>query len=117
AHPLPSADVRTGENIAATRYERSDVCVVPAAGVVGEAVLALALTDAWLEKFGGDSLHELRPNYEGYLTGLRRWYQVWRGRRDRPRGVGPVEARREFGALPGRRSWRCPAGSAYQATV
>jgi chorismate synthase len=72
AHPLPSADVRTGENIAATRYERSDVCVVPAAGVVGEAMLALALTDAWLEKFGGDSLHELRGNYAGFLVGLQR---------------------------------------------
>ena len=40
AHPLPSVDVRTGENVEATRYERSDVCVVPAAGVVGEAMLA-----------------------------------------------------------------------------
>jgi chorismate synthase len=72
AHPLPSADVRTGENIAATRYERSDVCVVPAAGVVGEAMLAITLTGAWLEKFGGDSMDEVRRNYEGYLATLRR---------------------------------------------
>jgi chorismate synthase len=72
AHPLPSADVRTGENIEATRYERSDVCVVPAAGVVGEAMLAVALTGAWLEKFGGDSLSEVRRNCEAYLATLRR---------------------------------------------
>lgn len=70
AHPLPSADVRTGENVEATRYERSDVCVVPAAGVVGEAMLAIALTDAWLEKFGGDSLTETRRNVETYLATL-----------------------------------------------
>ena len=72
AHPLPSVDVRTGEEIAVTRYERSDVCVVPAAGVVGEAMLALTLADAWLEKFGGDSLREMRANVEQYLASLRR---------------------------------------------
>jgi len=72
AHPLPSVDVRTGEDVAVTRYERSDVCVVPAAGVVGEAMLALALADAWLEKFGGDSLREMRANVEQYLASLRR---------------------------------------------
>lgn len=72
AHPLPSADVRTGENIDVTRYERSDVCVVPAAGVVGEAMLAITLTGAWLEKFGGDSMSEVRRNYEAYLATLRR---------------------------------------------
>ena len=72
AHPLPSADVRTGENVDVTRYERSDVCVVPAAGVVGEAMLAITLTGAWLEKFGGDSMSEVQRNYEGYLATLRR---------------------------------------------
>jgi chorismate synthase len=72
AHPLPSADARTGENIAETRYERSDVCVVPAAGVVGEAMLAIALTAAWMDKFGGDSLDEQRRNVGGYLATLRR---------------------------------------------
>ena len=51
-------------------YERSDVCVVPAAGVVAEAMVAIALADAWLEKFGGDSLAELRANVEGYLRTL-----------------------------------------------
>jgi chorismate synthase len=72
ARPLPSADVRTGENVEVTRYERSDVCVVPAAGVVGEAMLAITLTGAWLEKFGGDSMSEIRRNYEGYLATLSR---------------------------------------------
>jgi chorismate synthase len=72
AHPLPSVDVRTGENLDVTRYERSDVCVVPAAGVVGEAMLAIALADAWLEKFGGDSLPELRRNVAAYLATLSR---------------------------------------------
>lgn len=72
AHPLPSADVRTGENIDETRYERSDVCVVPAAGVVGEAMLAIALTGAWIEKFGGDSLAEMRRNHDAYLQTLAR---------------------------------------------
>jgi chorismate synthase len=72
AHPLPSADVRTGENVDATRYERSDVCVVPAAGVVGEAMLAISSAGAWLEKFGGDSMSEVRRNYEGYLATLHR---------------------------------------------
>ena len=61
-----------GENIEATRYERSDVCVVPAAGVVGEAMLAIALADAWQEKFGGDSLAEQRRNYAAYVATLAR---------------------------------------------
>ncbi|HEU5438651.1 MAG TPA: chorismate synthase [Ktedonobacterales bacterium] len=72
AHPLPSADVATGENVDVTRYERSDVCVVPAAGVVGEAMLAIALADAWIEKFAGDSLDEMRRNVAGYLATLTR---------------------------------------------
>ena len=66
AHPLPTVDIHTRENVAQGRYERSDVCVVPAAGVVGEAMLAIALTESWLEKFGGDSLAELRANVEAY---------------------------------------------------
>jgi chorismate synthase len=48
------------------------VCVVPAAGVVGEAMLAIALADAWIEKFGGDSFDEMRRNCEGYLATLKR---------------------------------------------
>jgi chorismate synthase len=72
AHPLPSADVATGENVDVSRYERSDVCVVPAAGVVGEAMLAISLADAWIEKFAGDSLDEMRRNVAGYLASLAR---------------------------------------------
>ena len=48
-------------------YERSDVCVVPAAGVIGEAMVALVLAQAFLDKFGGDSLKETRRNFDGYI--------------------------------------------------
>jgi chorismate synthase len=65
AHPLPSIDIATGENVDQSRYERSDVCVVPAAGVVGEAMMAIVLTEALLEKLGGDSLEEMKRNYQG----------------------------------------------------
>lgn len=67
AHPLPSVDLDTGEEVLA-HYERSDVCVVPAGGVVAEAMVAIVLADAWLEKFGGDTVDETRANYEHYLT-------------------------------------------------
>jgi chorismate synthase len=60
---LPSVDLATGENIDQSRYERSDVCVVPAAGVVGEAMMAIVLTEATLEKFGGDSMEEIIKHY------------------------------------------------------
>ncbi|MFL5385850.1 MAG: chorismate synthase [Longimicrobiaceae bacterium] len=63
--PLGTVDLRTGEPAEAVR-ERSDVCAVPAAGVVAEAMVALVLADALLEKAGGDSLAELRRNLEGY---------------------------------------------------
>jgi chorismate synthase len=46
---------------------------VPAAGVVGEAMMAIVLADAFLEKFGGDSLDEIRRNYDAYLDSLKRW--------------------------------------------
>ena len=65
--PLDSVDTRTGEPAKAV-LERSDVCAVPAAGIVGEAMMALVLADAWIEKFGGDSLAEMRSNVEGYLA-------------------------------------------------
>ncbi len=68
--PLGSVDFATREPVKAA-YERSDVCAVPAAGVVGEAMVALVLAAAALEKFGGDSLIELRRNYEGYCAQLR----------------------------------------------
>jgi len=68
--PLESVDLATREPALAA-YERSDVCVVPAAGVIGEAMVALALAQAFLEKFGGDSLGETRRNFEGYLEQVR----------------------------------------------
>ena len=69
---LPSIDVTTKEpNDAA--FERSDVCAVAAASVVGEAMLAFVLADALLEKFGGDSVAELRRNVVGYLDQIRRY--------------------------------------------
>lgn len=64
--PLESVDLATREPALAA-YERSDVCVVPAAGVIGEAMVAIVLTQAFLEKFGGDSLGETRRNFEGYM--------------------------------------------------
>ena len=67
ARPLPSADLRTGEAVETAHYERSDISVVPAAGVIGEAMVMLVLTDAILEKFGGDSLGEVRDNLHRYL--------------------------------------------------
>jgi chorismate synthase len=67
--PLRSVDLRTGEATPA-HVERSDTCAVPAAAVIGESLLALVLADAVLEKFGGDSVEELRRNAEGYLKSL-----------------------------------------------
>lgn len=64
--PLESVELETREPALAA-YERSDVCVVPAAGVVGEAMVALVLAGAVLEKFGGDSLRETKRNYDAYL--------------------------------------------------
>lgn len=63
--PLESVDLDTREPAKAA-YERSDVCVVPAAGVIGEAMVAIVLASAFLEKFGGDSLCETRRNFENY---------------------------------------------------
>ena len=63
--PLESVDLETREPSPAA-YERSDVAVVPAAGVIGEAMVALVLAQAFLEKFGGDSLRETKRNYAGY---------------------------------------------------
>src|SRR5215217_1537359 len=67
---LRTVDVQTGE-AAVAHHQRSDVCAVPAAGVVAEAMVALVLADAVLEKFGGDSVRETRRNVEGYLDTLR----------------------------------------------
>ena len=67
---LRTVDVATGEP-AVAHHQRSDVCAVPAAGVVAEAMVALVLADAVLEKFGGDSVGETRRNAESYLDTLR----------------------------------------------
>jgi chorismate synthase len=69
ANPLPSIDLRTGK-AANAHYERSDICVVPAAGVIAEAMLAIVLADACLEKFGGDNLEETLANYRNYLSNI-----------------------------------------------
>lgn len=66
---LATVDVTTGE-VAAAHHQRSDVCAVPAAGIVAEAMVALVLADAVAEKFGGDSVGETRRNVEGYLKNL-----------------------------------------------
>ena len=67
---LDTIDVKTGEAAKAIN-QRSDVCAVPAAGVVAEAMAALVLAEAVLEKFGGDSVTETKRNYESYLANLR----------------------------------------------
>jgi chorismate synthase len=64
--PLATVDVATGEAAAAVA-ERSDVTAVPAMGVIAEAMLAIVIADAMLEKFGGDSVRELQRNREAYL--------------------------------------------------
>jgi chorismate synthase len=67
--PLATVDVSTGEPATAIN-QRSDVCAVPAAAIVAEAMLALVLVEAVVEKFGGDSVAELRRNVAGYLENL-----------------------------------------------
>jgi chorismate synthase len=64
--PLPSADLITGRPVEKGHYERSDICVVPATGVVAEAMVCLVLADALLDKFGGDSLTETLDNAARY---------------------------------------------------
>lgn len=68
-HALRSVDVATGEASGA-HHQRSDVCAVPAAGVVAEAMVALVLADAMLEKFGGDSVAETRRNLDAYVASI-----------------------------------------------
>jgi chorismate synthase len=73
--PLATVDLTSGQPAKAVS-ERSDVTAVPAMGVIAEAVMALVLADAMLEKFGGDSLAEMRRNYEGYVAALgSRWLE------------------------------------------
>jgi chorismate synthase len=70
--PLRSVDVESRRGIKAN-VERSDVCAVPAAGVIAEAVVAFELAKAMIEKFGGDSLSEMQRNYESYLQSVREY--------------------------------------------
>ncbi len=69
--PLKSVDVFTKETVSAA-YERSDICAVPAASVIGEAVLAWHLAEAFIEKFGGDSLEEVSDNFKAYQERLKK---------------------------------------------
>ena len=68
-HALRTIDVATGDT-AAAHHQRSDVCAVPAAGVVAEAMVAIVLADVALEKFGGDSVAETRRNLQAYLAAI-----------------------------------------------
>jgi chorismate synthase len=80
--PLPTVDLATGQP-ANAQSERSDVTAVPAMGVIAEALTAFVLADAMLEKFGGDSLGEMRRNYDGYLAALgTRWAALRESARD-----------------------------------
>jgi chorismate synthase len=77
--PLPTVDLRTGAP-AQAQSERSDVTAVPAMGVIAEALVAIVLADALLEKFGGDSLGEVRRNVDGYLAAVAgRWSALGAG--------------------------------------
>jgi chorismate synthase len=76
--PLPTIDLASGQPAKAVS-ERSDVTAVPAMGVIAEAMVAVVLADAMLEKFGGDSLNEMRRNYDGYVAALgSRWVALRR---------------------------------------
>jgi chorismate synthase len=70
--PLKSVDIKTKAPFEAT-VERSDICTVPAAGVIGEAVVAFELAAAMIEKFGGDSLIEMKRNYDSYIEYVKNW--------------------------------------------
>jgi chorismate synthase len=74
--PLQSVDIESGKAVQA-QSERSDVTAVPALGVIAEAAVALTLADAYAEKFGGDSLAEMRRNFDGYVAQLDRRRAAW----------------------------------------
>jgi chorismate synthase len=89
--PLPSADLITGLPVEKAHYERSDICVVPATGVVAEAMVCLVLADAALDKFGGDSLAETLDNAARYRERLAKGPVA---------GAAQTTARRTGGAAP-----------------
>ncbi|MEK7842509.1 MAG: chorismate synthase [Deltaproteobacteria bacterium] len=70
--PIRSVDIKTKKQFQAS-VERSDICAVPAASVVGEAVVAFEISNAFIDKFGGDSIDEVKRNYKGYLEYLRKF--------------------------------------------
>jgi chorismate synthase len=70
--PLRSVDIITKEPVEAA-YERSDICAVPAAAVIGEAMAALTIADSFLEKFGGDSISETKRNYDSYIDFVKKF--------------------------------------------
>ena len=92
ARPLASADLLSGEPVEKAHYERSDISVVPAAGVVAEAMVMLVLADAILDKFGGDSLVETKANAVAYRERISRAPGTERN--------GPGESRAAGGAVP-----------------
>ena len=73
---LSTVDIRTGEAAVAI-HQRSDVCAVPAAGVVAEAMVALTLAQACVEKFGGDSVAETSRNHAAYLAAIPEAMRTW----------------------------------------
>jgi chorismate synthase len=70
--PLRSVDITSKKSVRAV-YERSDICAVPSAGVIGEAMVALTMADALLEKFGGDSMEEVERNYDSYIRYIKQF--------------------------------------------
>jgi chorismate synthase len=70
--PLRSVDITTRKPVKAV-YERSDICAVPAAGVIGEAMVALTIADVFLDKFGGDSMEEIQRNYASYIRHIKQF--------------------------------------------
>jgi chorismate synthase len=85
ARPLPSADLITGEAVEKAHYERSDISVVPAAGVVGEAMVMLTLARFVLEKLGGDAMVDVRTNLDAYRARIARPLEM-----PSAGGVGPA---------------------------
>lgn len=76
--PQRSVDLATGE-AGPTQYQRSDVCAVPAAAVVGEAMVAFVMADAFLEKFGGDSVRDVHASLDAYLAASEYWLRARAG--------------------------------------
>ena len=93
ARPLPSADLVSGEAVDKAHYERSDISVVPAAGVVAEAMVMLTLADAMLDKFGGDTIADTRDALDRYVERISGPVEapVAGGRRAARPGVSPGE--------------------------